>query len=190
MVSSLTRNARAISGVDSPPSARRVSATRASGASAGWQQRKISSRRSSGTTVTGTSAGCGSSAELLGEGAVAAEPVDGPVAAGRHQPRPRVVRRSVDRPAAGGDRERLLCGVLGDVDVAAEADQRGDHARPLGAEDLVEQVRRPRPAGPRPTRPCAGRGSARRWRARRPGRRPRRGSSRRTPPWSRRTGRR
>ena len=60
MVSSLTRNARAISGVDSPPSARRVSATRASGASAGWQQRKISSRRSSGTTVTGTSAGRGS----------------------------------------------------------------------------------------------------------------------------------
>ena len=46
-VASGTRNARAISGVVRPPSVRRVSATRASRASAGWQQVKISRRRSS-----------------------------------------------------------------------------------------------------------------------------------------------
>ena len=65
MVASGTRNARAISGVDRPPSSRSVSATRASGASAGWQQVKISRRRSSctGPSSGGTSpAGCSSAA--------------------------------------------------------------------------------------------------------------------------------
>src|SRR6266508_160782 len=47
MVGSGTRKARAISGVDSPPSVRRVSATLASGESAGWQQVKTSRSRSS-----------------------------------------------------------------------------------------------------------------------------------------------
>ena len=48
IVSAGTRNARAICSVGSPATARSVSATWASGASAGWQHRKISSRRSSG----------------------------------------------------------------------------------------------------------------------------------------------
>src|SRR3954470_14780551 len=47
MVGSGTRNARAISSVVRPPSVRRVSATCASVASAGWQQVKTSSSRSS-----------------------------------------------------------------------------------------------------------------------------------------------
>ena len=55
IVSSGTRNARAISSVVSPPSARSVSATWASSASAGWQQVKISSSRSSGNVVSSTS---------------------------------------------------------------------------------------------------------------------------------------
>ena len=42
IVVSATRKARAISATVRPPSNRRVSATRASGASAGWQQVKIS----------------------------------------------------------------------------------------------------------------------------------------------------
>ena len=50
IVGSVTRKARAISGVARPPRVRSVSATRASGASAGWQQVKISRRRSSGIT--------------------------------------------------------------------------------------------------------------------------------------------
>ena len=48
MVSVGTRNASAISSVDRPPRVRRVRATWASSASAGWQQVKISSSRSSG----------------------------------------------------------------------------------------------------------------------------------------------
>jgi hypothetical protein len=47
MVGSATKNARAISPVVRPPSARSVSATRAGISSAGWQQVKISRSRSS-----------------------------------------------------------------------------------------------------------------------------------------------
>ena len=46
-----TRNARAISSVSRPHRVRRVSATCASGASAGWQQVKIRRRRSSGISL-------------------------------------------------------------------------------------------------------------------------------------------
>ncbi len=42
-----TRNARAISSLDRPPTTRRVSATRASGESTGWQLTNISARMSS-----------------------------------------------------------------------------------------------------------------------------------------------
>ena len=52
IVSSGTRNARAISPPVSPPSVRRVSATCASRPSAGWQRVKISSSRSSRMTVS------------------------------------------------------------------------------------------------------------------------------------------
>src|SRR6266704_884586 len=51
MVDSLTRKARAISAVVSPHSSRRVSATWASWASAGWQQVNTSRSRSSGITL-------------------------------------------------------------------------------------------------------------------------------------------
>ena len=52
---SLVRKARATSAVDSPPSERSVSATRASGASAGWQQVKNSRSRSSGIALMSSS---------------------------------------------------------------------------------------------------------------------------------------
>ncbi len=45
---------------------------------------------------------------------------------------------AVARPALGGDRERLLRGLLGEVEVAEEADQGSEDASPLVAEDLVE----------------------------------------------------
>ena len=57
MVGSGTRKARAISGVLSPPSSRRVSATRAAGASAGWQQVKIRRSRSSDTGPSSAGSG-------------------------------------------------------------------------------------------------------------------------------------
>jgi hypothetical protein len=75
---------------------------------------------------------------LLGERAVAANPVDRAVAGRGHQPATRVVRCAIARPALGGDRERVLSGLLGEVEVAEEADQVGEDTPPLVAEDLLE----------------------------------------------------
>ena len=63
IASSATRNACAISSAVRPPSARSVSATCASSASAGWQHVKRSSRRSSGNVVSSISISgdCGAS---------------------------------------------------------------------------------------------------------------------------------
>jgi hypothetical protein len=49
-----------------------------------------------------------------------------------------VGRRPLAGPALGGRRERLLGGLLGEVEVAEEADQDGEDAAPLVAEDLLE----------------------------------------------------
>ena len=75
---------------------------------------------------------------LRGQGALAADPVDRPVARRRDEPGARVRRDPVPRPALRGDRERLLRGFLGEVEVAEEADQRGQDTAPLVAEDLLE----------------------------------------------------
>ena len=45
---------------------------------------------------------------------------------------------AVARPALGGDRERLLRGLLGEVEVAEEADEGSQDAAPLVAEGLLE----------------------------------------------------
>jgi hypothetical protein len=74
--------------------------------------------------------------QLRRQCAVPAQPVDRPVARGRQEPGPRVVGPALARPALGGDRERLLGGLLGDVEVAEEADQVGEDAPPLVAEDV------------------------------------------------------
>jgi hypothetical protein len=44
----------------------------------------------------------------------------------------------VARPALGGDREGLLRGLLGEIEVAEEADQGGEDATPLLAEGPLE----------------------------------------------------
>jgi len=75
---------------------------------------------------------------LLQAGPVASDAVDRPVARRRDEPRGRVDRDPVARPSLGGDRERLLSGFLGEVEVAEEADYRGEDTAPLVAEDPVE----------------------------------------------------
>jgi hypothetical protein len=75
---------------------------------------------------------------LLDEGAVPADPVDRPVASRGDEPGSRVVGRAVPRPALGGDRERLLSGLLGQLEAAEEADQGGEDTTPFVAEDLLE----------------------------------------------------
>jgi hypothetical protein len=49
-----------------------------------------------------------------------------------------VGRGSIPWPALRRDRERLLGGFLGEVEVAEEADERSEDAAPLLAEDLLE----------------------------------------------------
>ena len=104
---------------------------------------KISSSRSSGNArllhLVLHGLGHLEQARLLGERSVAAQAVDRAVAGRDRQPRARVRRRAVARPAFGGDRERLLGGFLGEVEVAEEADQVGEDAAPLVTEDLLEQ---------------------------------------------------
>jgi hypothetical protein len=50
-----------------------------------------------------------------------------------------MLRRAGARPAFGGDRERVLGGLLGEVEVAEEADQGRQDATPLAPEDLLDQ---------------------------------------------------
>ena len=71
--------------------------------------------------------------------ALAPQPIDRAVARRRDQPRGGVLRRAAARPAFGGDGERLLDGLLGAIEVPEEADQSGEHAAPLLAEDPLDQ---------------------------------------------------
>jgi hypothetical protein len=75
---------------------------------------------------------------LLREGAVAPDAVDGPVPCRRREPRARVVGSPFAGPPLGRDRECLLSGFLGEIEVAEEADQACEDAPPLVAEGLLE----------------------------------------------------
>ena len=115
-------------------------------ASAGWQQVKISSSRSSGKVVVVHLVLASPRRHLEQPGlrpqrAVAADAVDRRGCAPSSSSQPRRVRgRAVARPALGGDRERLLRGLLGEVEVAEEADQRSEDAPPLLAEDARSRI--------------------------------------------------
>jgi len=50
-----------------------------------------------------------------------------------------VLRRPLLGPPLGRDRKRLLGGLLGDVDIAEEADQRRQDPAPRALEDLLDQ---------------------------------------------------
>ena len=142
MVGSGTRNARAISAVVRPPSSRRVSATWTPVPRAGWQQVKIRRRRSSrtgallGRLVPGVEQG-GLGVPVL-PGGLPAEPVDGPVAGGGDDPAGRARGQAGRRPPLHGRGERVLDGLLGDVDVAEDPDQDGDRPAVLLAEDPLD----------------------------------------------------
>jgi hypothetical protein len=70
--------------------------------------------------------------------AIALDAVDRAVARDGREPGARVARDAVTRPALRGDREGLLRGFLGEVEVAEEADQRSEDAAPLVPEGLLE----------------------------------------------------
>ena len=50
-----------------------------------------------------------------------------------------MLRCPVPGPPLGRDRERLLGGVLGEVEIAQDADQGRQDAAPLAPEDLLDQ---------------------------------------------------
>src|SRR6266545_3463643 len=74
-------------------------------------------------------------AGLRGQRAIAADAVDGTVARRRHQPGARERGDPVTRPALRSDREGLLRGFFGEVEVAEEANQGSKDTPPLVAED-------------------------------------------------------
>jgi hypothetical protein len=90
---------------------------------------------------------------LGGERALSPDAVDRAIAGGRDEPGDGVVGSAVARPALGGDGEGVLGGLLGEVEVAEEADQGGQHTAPLVAEDVVDQLRRPSRKGRTSTEP-------------------------------------
>ena len=131
-------------------------------ASAGWQQVKISASRSSGIVLTSSSSSSGASStareplELSAPLRLAAQPVDRAVAGGGDDPGAGVRRDAVAGPALRGDRERLLDGVLGEVEVAERADQDRDRApellpERLGDRSAASSSADDRPAAPRST---------------------------------------
>ena len=92
--------------------------------------------------------------QLLGldrECPLAPDAVNRAVASSRDQPTGRVHGLTVARPPFGGQRERFLRRVLGELDVAENADKRGEHAPPLIAKDVFKHPRAPARAqdGPR-----------------------------------------
>ncbi len=142
IVGSGTRNARAISSVVTPPRVRKVSATCDSTDNAGWQHMKISSSRSSGNVVGAIGSSCGSAASSRAFVANVRSRRMRSIA------RFRAVLTShvpgfVGTPSRGHRSTRRrrprLCGFLGEIDVAEEADQGREHVAPTLAEDLLER---------------------------------------------------
>ena len=151
MVGSATRNARAISPVVMPPSARSVSATRAGSSSAGMaagedQPQPVVDDRA--LVVHGWLLVLGVQARQLGQplGAIGHRPVpaqaiDRPPPRGGRDPRPRVGRDPVAPPHRDRRLERVLHRVLGQLEVAGLPDQGGQHDRPLVAKRARDRGR-------------------------------------------------
>ena len=78
-------------------------------------------------------------AGLRVEHALAPDAVERTVAPDRDQPGSGTRRDAVARPPLGGAREGILRCFLGEVEVAEEADQRGEDASPVLAEDVLDQ---------------------------------------------------
>jgi hypothetical protein len=81
----------------------------------------------------------GEQLRLLPQRAVAADPVDRAVARDGDEPAGRIGGHAVPGPPLEGDGDGLLKGVLGEVEVAEDADQGREDAPVLLAEELLER---------------------------------------------------
>ena len=150
MVGSGTRNARAISAVVRPPSKRRVSATRASVESTGWQAVNTRRQEIVADLVVERRVEIGAGQALLRlelvtellvlalEQLVPAEMVDRAMLRRGHEPGARVARDALLRPLFERRDQRVLCEVLGDTDVAHDPRQPGDEPRRFDPPDRVD----------------------------------------------------
>jgi hypothetical protein len=75
---------------------------------------------------------------LLPQGLFPAQPVDRLVPGDAGDPRARIRRYAVARPALQGDDERLLDGLLGRVEVTQDANEGGDRPSRLVLEQTVD----------------------------------------------------
>ena len=150
IASSLARKARATCAVVSPQTVRSVSATCTSAAKAGWQQVKISRSMSSSSTLA--LAGLVGSRRvvqqfvrqfwlLAAKRDLPADPVDRLVASDIDQPGARIGRRIGGGPALQRDREGILQRVLGEIEIADEADQRRQRPTRLVTEYFFDLAR-------------------------------------------------
>ena len=105
----------------------------------------------------------GEQGPLLLEAARPSEPIDRPVASSGRDPGARVVGHTMTRPALEGDDERLLDRLLGEVEVAEDADERRDRPARFLAEQAVDDSvgvrrwqRQPRPERARRIRRSGG----------------------------------
>ncbi len=125
---------------------RKVSATWTSAAKDGWQQVKISlSRSSSSVASAGSPAAACVEQDLMRQllllaanGDGASHAVDRLVAPDIDQPGPRIGGDLADRPALQRHLEGILQGVLGQIEIADETDQRRERSARLVAEDFFD----------------------------------------------------
>ena len=150
IVGGVDRNARATCSVVRSHTSRSVSAIRASALSAGWQQVKMS-RSQSSSSDSSSSSGCAACRcsspsaiddRLASNRASRRSCVDRLEPARRHEPRARVRRHAARRPLLQRRGERVVQRLLRTVEVAEQADERGEHATGLGAIDPLDRVPR------------------------------------------------
>jgi hypothetical protein len=150
MVASEIRKASAISAVVSPPSVRRVSATRA------WAQRRVTAGEDQAQAVIGqlvvellvqlslfgASRSRPSSTSFFTSRVRAPEAIDRLVAGDPGYPGAGILRRPVAGPALERHHEGLLHRLLGGVEVAEDADEARDRPPRLVPEQAVDCLTR------------------------------------------------
>ena len=138
----VVRNARAISSVVRPQTSRSVSATCASGASAGWQQVKIEAQpvvldalvvvRAGGVRSAWRRAARPRPSSDASNRARRRMPIDRLEAAGRDEPGARIGRERRPAAIARGRGEGIVQRLLGEIEIAEQADERGEDAARVG----------------------------------------------------------
>ncbi len=111
---------------------------------------KISRSRSSSTSSSPDSAGsAATAADPLGElrqrrveAGAPAHGVDRLEAAGRDEPRARIVGHAVARPLLDGRRKGVVHRLFGAIEIAEQADERREHAPRVGAVDGIHRLPR------------------------------------------------